>query len=282
MPDSPAISAATRLCAVMGNPIAHSLSPAIHNAAFRDLGLDYVFLAFRVTDVGNALNGLRALDHFRGLSVTIPHKTTVLNYLDRVDDLSRIAGSINTIVNDHGTLSGTSTDGPGALQALREAHGLPDGLHVLVLGAGGAARGICFTLLDQTRPASLTLTDQVDTSRDTLASDLRAHFDTPVHTLLKATRHYDLIINTTPVGMAPDSAQSPLPADSFRAGQTVFDIVYTPLKTRLLCNAEAAGAQIVTGAEMFLHQAALQFSLYTGMTPSLGVMRTALMRGLGQ
>jgi shikimate dehydrogenase len=277
----PSISSTTQLCAVMGNPIAHSLSPAIHNAAFHDLGLDYVFLAFHVTDVKNAMNALRALGQFRGLSVTIPHKSAVIEHLDRIDELARIAGSINTVVNNKGELYGTSTDGAGALRALQEGGAPLNRSNILILGSGGASRGIAFALLDQFRPASLTLTDHLPETRDNLIQALGNHFDTPLHATQRAPQEYDLIINTTPVGMAPYSDQSPLPVDSFRAGQTLFDVVYTPLKTQLLRDAEAAGAKIVTGAEMFLHQAALQFELYTGHTPSLEVMRRTLMKELG-
>lgn len=281
MHSKPTISTSTQLCAVMGDPIAHSLSPAIHNAGFNALNLDFVFVAFRVTDVERALHGMRALDNFRGLSVTIPHKIAAMAFVDTIDPLHKIAGSINTIVNTQGALHGTSTDGLGALQALLEAGSSPDHCHILLLGAGGAARSLCFTLLDQTRPASLTITDLDPKTCQTLANDLKTQFRCPIYVNPAIdVAQYDLIINTTPVGMAPKIDHSPLAGAVFGAGQTVFDVVYTPLKTRLLREAEAAGATVITGAEMFIHQAALQFKLYTGSPAPIDVMRSTLMEKL--
>src|SRR5262249_46007935 len=115
------IGPSTRLCAVIGNPIAHSMSPAIHNRAFAELGLDYVYVAFRVEDVRAAINGMRALDNFRGMSVTIPHKVSIIKHLDEVAEVDQGIGSVNTVVNDGGRLKGFGSDGPGALQALRDA-----------------------------------------------------------------------------------------------------------------------------------------------------------------
>src|SRR5579862_3920667 len=140
------ISPSTRLCAVIGTPVAHSMSPAIHNRAFAELGLDYIYVAFRVEDVGGAVAGMRALENFRGLSVTIPHKVSIIPHLDEVAEVDRQIGSVNTVVNDGGRLKGFGSDGPGALQALRDAGVDPAGRSVTILGSGGAARAIAFTL----------------------------------------------------------------------------------------------------------------------------------------
>ncbi|HYS43061.1 MAG TPA: shikimate dehydrogenase, partial [Geobacteraceae bacterium] len=138
------ITTATRLCAVIGNPVGHSLSPAIHNAAFDELGLDFIYLAFQVEDLKSALAGMRARSNFRGMSVTIPHKIEAMNHVDEIAEVDRSIGSINTIINDNGRLIGLGTDGPGALKALVDAGVALDGKHVLMLGAGGAARAIAF------------------------------------------------------------------------------------------------------------------------------------------
>src|ERR1035437_9052577 len=140
-----AITNGTQLCAVIGNPISHSLSPAIHNAAFNALDLDFAYLAFRVEDVKSALEGMRALTNFRGMSVTIPHKIEAMKYVDEISEVDRSIGSINTIIHEQGKLIGLGTDGPGALKALVEAGVEIDGKNILMLGAGGAARAVAFT-----------------------------------------------------------------------------------------------------------------------------------------
>ncbi len=132
------IATSTKLCAVIGNPVAHSLSPALHNAAFDALGLDFVYVAFQVEDLKSALGGMRALSNFRGMSVTIPHKIEAMKYVDEVAEVDRSIGSINTIINDNGKLLGLGTDGPGALKALVDAGTELDGKSVLMLGSGGS------------------------------------------------------------------------------------------------------------------------------------------------
>src|SRR5512137_2624601 len=167
------ISPATRLCAVIGNPVGHSLSPALHNAAFNALGLDFVYVAFRVEDLKSALNGMRALENFRGMSVTIPHKIEIIDYLDDVAEIDRFIGSVNTVINENGRLCGCGTDGPGALKALLDAGVSLDGARVLMLGAGGAARAIAFTLTRCATPASLVMLDINRQLLDGLTADLQ-------------------------------------------------------------------------------------------------------------
>src|SRR5216117_2872865 len=135
----PPIDAKPRLCALIGNPVEHSLSPAIHNAAFQHLGLNFVYVAFTVEDAEGAMRGIRALTGIRGVSVTIPHKVAVLRYLDEIETTARNIGAVNTIVADRGVLTGYNTDASGALAALRAADVSPDGRRVLLLGSGGAA-----------------------------------------------------------------------------------------------------------------------------------------------
>ena len=129
------------MCAVIGNPIEHSLSPAIHNAAYAELGLDFVYVAFRVRDVKSALAGMRVLENFRGMSITIPHKVEAMNHLDKIEEVDRLIGSINTVVNEGGRLTGLGTDGPGALRAISDAGVDVDGRRVLMLGSGGGGAG---------------------------------------------------------------------------------------------------------------------------------------------
>ena len=278
----------TRLCAVIGNPVGHSLSPAIHNAAFDELNLDFVYLAFRVEDVAGALAGMRALANFRGMSVTIPHKIEAMKHVDEIAEVDRSIGSINTIINENGRLIGLGTDGPGALKALLDAGTEIDGKNILMLGSGGAARAIAFTLARGTRLNEITLLDVDGTMLQGLATDLRngtaAGIISAVLTdgsLAEAMERADVIINCTPIGMHPHENASLVPAGLFRPGQVVFDIVYTPLETKLLADARARGLKVVSGVEMFINQAVLQFRHFTGVEAPVEVMRRVVMARLG-
>lgn len=281
------ISPATRLCAVIGNPVGHSLSPALHNAAFNELGLDFVYVAFRVEDLAGAVGGMRALENFRGMSVTIPHKVEIMDYLDEVDEVDRSIGSINTVINEGGRLIGFGTDGPGALKALLDAGVRIDGATVLLLGAGGASRALSFTLARQSGLKKLVLMDINPAVLSGLAADLRGGTAAVVEEELMASEalarrvtEADIIINCTPVGMHPREDASPVPGELLRAGQVVFDIVYTPLETRLLADARARGCTVISGVEMFINQAVLQFERFTGATAPLEVMRRVVLERL--
>lgn len=287
MNSSHTIGCATQFCLVIGNPISHSLSPALHNAAFDALGLDFVYLASRVEDVRGALAGMRALSNFRGMSVTIPHKIEAMQYVDDVDEVDRIIGSINTIIHEQDRLLGFSTDGPGALKAITDAGVVLDGKHVLMLGSGGAARAVAFTLAMKTAVGELTLLDIDETMRTRLAGDLRQHTRAKIvaetltaETLAAAMARAELVIHCTPVGMHPREDISLIPAELFRPEQVVFDIVYTPLETKLLREAKARGLRIIPGVEMFVNQAVLQFERFTGVAAPVEVMRRVVLEQL--
>ena len=281
------IAASTKLCAVIGNPVAHSLSPALHNAAFDELDLDFVYVAFRVEDVKSALAGMRALENFRGMSVTIPHKIEAMRHVDEIAEVDRAIGSINTIINENGKLIGLGTDGPGALKALLDAGVELDGKTVLVAGSGGAARAIAFTLARDTRLGRLVLLDINEGLLEGLTADLKAGTTAPIDSgvltdssLAGAMAHADVIINCTPIGMHPHEDASLIPAGLFRPGQVVFDIVYTPLETRLLADAKSRGLKVISGVEMFINQAVLQFRHFSGVDAPVEVMRRVGMEKL--
>jgi shikimate dehydrogenase len=287
MSGSPAISAKTQLCAVIGNPIGHSMSPAIHNAGYAAKGLDFVYVAFAVEDVEGALAGMRAFNGFRGMSVTIPHKVEVMKYCDEIAEVDRSIGAINTVVHEDGKLIGFGTDGPGALKSLTD-HGVEvDGKNVLVIGAGGAARAITFTLAWTTKLNELTLLDINEDLLNGLASDLKAgtkaniqaNLSTP-DTLAAAMAKADIIIHCTSIGMHPKEDASLVPPDLFRTGQVVFDIVYNPLETKLLKDAKAKGLKTIPGVEMFVNQAVLQFERFTGVDAPVEVMRNMVLENL--
>lgn len=287
MTDIRTISPRTQFCMVIGDPIAHSLSPAIHNAAYAELGLDFVYVACRVEDVQNTLAGMRALGNFRGMSVTIPHKVESMKYMDEIAEVDRAIGAINTVVHDGGRLTGLNTDGPGALKALVDAGVDLKDKNVLMLGSGGAARAIAFTLAWDNRLATLKLLDINQTMLSGLANDLasgtRATIQSEVMseaTLAAAMQTADVIVHCTPVGMHPKEDRSLVPASLFRPGQVVFDIVYTPLETKLLAEAKAKGLRTISGVEMFVNQAVLQFECFTGADAPIEVMHRVVMEHL--
>lgn len=278
------IGCSTQFCAVIGNPVGHSLSPAIHNAAYEALDLDFVYIACPVEDVKGALAGMRALGNFRGMSVTVPHKVEVMKYVDEVPQVDRSIGSINTVIHDGDNLTGLSTDGPGALKALTDAGVALAGKNILMVGAGGAARAISFTLARNATRAELSILDIDEAVLRKLTADLDAGTDAVVkpvisssESLAEAMEAADIVIHCTPVGMHPKVDASLIPADLFRPGQVVFDVVYTPLETKLLADAKSRGLETISGVEMFINQAVLQFEHFTGADAPVEIMRRVVM-----
>jgi shikimate dehydrogenase len=277
------INAHTQLCGVIGNPVEHSLSPAIHNAAFQKLGLNFVYLAFKVEHLEGALRGIRSLGNVRGMSVTIPHKVNAVQYLDEVETTAKNIGAINTIVVENGRLLGYNTDAAGALRALRTAGVVVREQQVLLLGSGGAARAIAFALAAEACPAGMTILGIDDNERRTLIGDLRTrtglHVDDDTLTtesLQRCLPRASVVLHGTPVGMHPNVNDTCVPGALFRPHLTVMDIVYNPLETRLLREARAAGCTTIRGLEMFLQQAAAQFELWTGQPAPIDIMRSVL------
>ncbi|MBX3301604.1 MAG: shikimate dehydrogenase [Nitrospira sp.] len=277
------IDTQTKFCGVIGNPIGHSLSPAIHNAAFRKLGLNFVYLAWQVDAIGDALKGLRALGNFCGASVTIPHKVAAMPFLDHVEETAQRIGAINTIVSDKGKLTGYNTDATGALRALREGEVELRGQSVILIGSGGAARAIACALVAESSITKLTVLGIDDRERASLAKDLRTQTTSTVEdfyldesSLRRILPDARVLIHSTPVGMSPKADASCVPAALLHPALTVMDIVYNPLETKLLKDAKHAGCKTIAGLEMFLHQAVAQFELWTGQRAPVDVMRTVL------
>jgi shikimate dehydrogenase len=277
------INAHTQFCGVIGNPVEHSLSPAIHNAAFQKLGLNFVYLAFRVEAIGDAIKGFRVLGNFRGASVTIPHKVAAVPFLDSIEPTARHIGAINTIVAAGGTLTGYNTDATGALRALREGGVALKGQQVVILGSGGAARAIAFALGTEAGINSLTILGIDEQERTALARDLQLKTGMTVQEssldegmLQKVLPDAHVLIHCTPIGMSPKVHETSVPATLLHTGLTVMDIVYNPRDTRLLKDAKVAGCRVIPGIEMFLHQASAQFELWTNQAAPTDVMRAVL------
>ena len=273
------ISGMTRVCGVIADPIGHTVSPAMHNAAFEEMGIDYLYVPFRVKKegVGEAIAGMRALN-IRGLNVTIPHKVAVIPFLDELDDLAQRIGAVNTIVNDNGVLRGYNTDATGFLQALLERGIEPRGKNVVILGAGGASRAISLILAE--RGSNLIILNRtLDKAKECAyriseiyqreAKALKLDRENLARGLSKA----DILVNATSVGMTPNVDETPLSFDLFKPSLIVFDIVYNPIKTRLLREAETAGAETISGLDMLVWQGALAFEKWTGLKAPVKLMR---------
>jgi len=267
------IDANTSLLGLIGNPVAHSLSPVMHNQAFAAIGYNGVYLAFRVSDPAAAIKGIKALN-FKGVSVTLPHKVAVMEYLDEVDETAARIGAVNTIVNKQGRLIGYNTDCPGALDALRTRTTL-QGKSVALIGAGGAARAIGFGLV--AAGGRVTILNRSRTTGERLAADLKADF-LPLNAW--QPNRYEILINTTPVGMHPETDATPISKEDLSKDMVVMDIVYNPLKTRLLKEAAAKKCRTINGVVMFVFQGAHQFELWTGQKAPVDVMQNSVLEAL--
>jgi shikimate dehydrogenase len=282
------ISGKTKLCGIIGDPIEHTMSPVMHNAAFRQMGVDYLYVPFKVKqeELAKAIDGVKALN-IRGLNVTIPHKVAVIQFLDKLDHLAEKIGAVNTIVNDNGVLTGYNTDGAGFLQALLEKGIEPREKNTVILGAGGASRAISFSLAD--RGANLVILNrrlELDWAEE-LASRISQSFSKEVEALelnrenlARVLDRADIVVNATSRGMTPNIDETAVTSTLLKPDLTVFDIVYNPIKTRLLKEAEAAGARTVSGLDMLVWQGALAFEKWTGVKAPVELMREEAIKGL--
>ncbi len=283
------ISGKTRICGVIGDPIEHTMSPVMHNAAFREMGLDYLYVAFRVRkeELGKAVAGMRALN-IRGLNVTIPHKVAIIPFLDKLGPLAEKIGAVNTIVNDNGVLKGYNTDATGFLRALGDKGIEPEGKSVVIMGAGGASRAISFILAQNgANLVILNRLEELDWAEE-LARQISNVFKKEVkalkldeNNLRVALDKADVLVNATSVGMSPNIDETPALAKLLRPGLVVFDAVYNPIKTRLRREAEAAGAETIGGLDMLVWQGALAFEKWTGQEAPVDLMKNEALKVLG-
>lgn len=264
----PLLDSETRLYGLIGNPVAKSLSPILHNTAFKSLGLNAVYLAFAVDDLAGAIQGIRALP-IHGVSITIPYKTAILPYVDSLEPPARRMGAVNTLCWREGKLIGANTDGLGAALALKERMALP-GRRCLVLGAGGAARSIAFAL--KAEGCRVTLSNRSEEKGQKLAAELGVDW-VPFGEFAKGKA--DILIQATSVGMYPHPGESLVPRRALSSFPVIMDIVYKPLQTRLLKEAREEGCLTIDGLNMLIYQAAAQFRLWTGKEAPITVMRHA-------
>jgi len=269
------IKSLKKICCLIGDPVEHSLSPLIHNAGYQALGINYLYVPFRVKDIKRAVEGVRELG-IRGASITMPHKTSIMKYLDRIDPLAKEIGAVNTIVNNSGVLKGYNTDYHGALKALEEVTTLNNKKAVLV-GSGGAASAIAVGLKE--KGVKLVVLNRTEDKARKLARLVNAEGFGGLEKL-SLVSSADILINATSVGMWPKTNQLLIPKKLLHNRLTVFDTVYNPKETRLLAEARERGCAIVYGYKMFLYQAAMQFELFTGHQAPLKVMESALTQAL--
>ncbi len=279
-----AIDGHTRLVGVMGWPVEHTVSPAMHNVAFDAAGLNwrYVPLAVRPDRLGEAVHGLGALG-FVGCNVTVPHKRAVMDHLDEITDQARAIGAVNTIViRREGRMVGHNTDVIGFLRALAERGFWVEGKRAVVLGAGGGARAVAYALASS--GAAVTILNRTLSRAESLVADLASLFPSlPLRSLpldslnlSQEVSSADLLVNATSLGMWPEVQGSPWPQElSMPLSLTVFDLVYNPPETKLVRQARAAGAQAIGGLGMLVHQGATAWELWAGQTAPLHVMAAA-------
>jgi shikimate dehydrogenase len=261
----------TALCGIALHPASHTLSPAMHNAAYAALEVDAVYLAFDVEPAGlaAAVAGWRAL-RGRLLSVSIPHKQAILEHLDAIDATARRIGAVNTVVRrDDGALEGSNTDWLGAVRALEQETPLA-GARAVVLGAGGTARAVAWGLLE--RGARVRVLNRSEKKARELADALGRGCEAGPLAELRRTPH-DVLVNATSVGLREDA--SPIEAEWIGAGAAVLDAVYDPVRTRLLRDAERRGAKPISGKWMLVHQAAAQIEAWTRLSPPIELMARA-------
>jgi shikimate dehydrogenase len=272
------LSGKTKIAGLFGYPVEHTLSPAMHNAAFEALGLDYCYVAFPVhpDSLQEGVKAIRAL-HLAGVNVTIPHKEKVIPFLDEVDKEASAIGAVNTIVNSNGNLTGYNTDGRGFMQSFLDYGISVEGKDILVVGAGGASRAISYYLGKEAK--NLFLYDIEQDKAEKLAADLRkilAKDVALVHDIAKIER-FNILINATPLGLKEGD---PLPFDTshLRPDQIVCDLIYK--KTRLLEEASEKECIALDGLGMLLWQGVFAFELWTGVSPPVDIMREALYKNL--
>jgi len=285
------IDTQTRTLGVIGWPVEHSLSPAMHNAALREMGLNWAYLAFAVEPerVAEAVAAVRGLG-LVGLNVTIPHKQAVAGLMDELDDAASALGAVNTIVRSEDRLIGFNTDGPGFLRSLQERGHTVEGRRVAIIGAGGAARSVAYAtaragaasidLLNRTAEkaeAVARLAQEKGTARRVNTSGLEGE------RAREAVSSADVVVDCTSVGMYPNVNEGPVvPGQWLRPGQVVVDLTYNPRETTLLRAALEQGAEVVDGTGMLVHQGAISLLHWSGREAPVEVMREALLAALAR
>lgn len=281
------ITGHTKTLCIIGYPVGHSMSPIMHNATIKKLGLNYVYIAFNVNpdNLEKAVQGFRALD-IKGINVTIPHKETIIKYLDEIDPISEKMGAINTIKNEDGYLKATNTDAAGAKKSLIDAGFTIEGKNIVFIGSGGAARSIAYILSENAK--KIVLTDIVEERAVIVAREITKNMGANVEgklasdkVLADEIKHADLLINATPIGMYPKEGDSPISKDLLHEELFVFDVIYNPTETQLMKEAAEIGCKTLSGLDMLINQGVIAFEWWTGKTPNSKLMKDKIIDFLG-
>lgn len=282
--DNHKIDSQTIMYGVFGDPIKQSKSPIMLNRAFQEAGINAAYAAYHVLpeQLGAAIEGIKALQ-YGGVNVTIPHKVKVMSFLDEIDEGARVIGAVNTVVNDAGRWIGYNTDGIGYVRSLKEETGVElQGKRILIIGAGGAARGVVYAL-SQEQPEMIWIANRTEDKADKLAEHMK-HYANCSSTSLSETIHImkqvDVVINTTAVGMYPNIEHTPLETDWLHDGMIVSDLIYNPLTTKWLREAELKGCTTHGGLGMFVYQGAYAFEFWTGRSAPIEAMRNVVQNSL--
>ncbi len=268
----------TRLYGIIGNPVSHSMSPTVHNASFLAKGLNNVYVPLKILNISTFIKECRKIE-FHGFSVTIPHKESILPFLDDIDVSASKIGAINTIVKRDGKLVGYNTDCMAAVMDLecgmKKNSEKLDNKRVSIIGAGGAARAIAFGLKE--KGCDITIYNRTIEHAEKLSKDVNCRLER-FENINKLNAH--ILINTTSIGMFPDVDHTPVPKDVLKEGMIVFDVIYNPIETKLLTDAKERGCQTINGLSMFINQAAEQFRLWTDIDPPVELMSNVVMKTL--
>lgn len=288
MSENDFVSAHTKVFCVIGYPIEHSMSPIMHNAAIRELNLSYIYLAFNIypSNLKLAVNGIKAFD-IKGINVTIPFKQEIMIYLDEIDPVAQKIGAVNTIKNDEGYLNGKNTDAEGAMKAIFDAGYTVSGNNILLLGAGGAARALTYTIAENANRMVIANRDKKRAGK--LANEIKKYFGINIEgkensnrVLKEESKKADILINATPIGMYPNINKSPIPAEFLHKDLLVFDIVYNPIKTKLIKEATEKGCNTLGGLDLLVNQGALAFEWWTNRKPNIELMKNKIVEVLGE
>lgn len=275
-------SGKTKTFCLIGHPVEHSMSPTMWNPALQELGLNYVYVAFDVhpDNLKKAVDGFRVFG-IEGINVTIPHKETIIQYLDEIDPIAEKMGAINTIKNENGFLKGRNTDAGGAKKSLLDAGCSIKGKKILMLGSGGVARAICYILSEEAE--RIVLTDIIKERAINLANEVKDKMNADIigkisneTTIKEEIKDTDILINATPLGMYPKVDASPISKELLHSKLFVFDVVYNPLETKLMKEAAEVGGKILGGLDMLVNQGVLAFEWWTGKTPNSELMKNEI------
>lgn len=280
------LSGKTKAVILIGNPVEHSMSPKMHSNAFKEVGINAIYIATKVekNNVKAAVESITALN-FLGANVTIPHKVAVMKFVDEIDPIARDIGAVNTIVNREGKLFATNTDGLGFMRSMKQAGIKLKGMNCVMVGAGGVARAISFNLLQEIN--HLKITDIKKKVIDGLVSNLQQRYSNKVssfnpskNVLKTELKKADLLLNCTPIGMFPKHEESPVPKEFLRNDLVVFDAIYNPIETLLIKNAKEEGAKAIGGSKMFLYQGVEAFELWTNKKAPIKLMEKIINENL--